>query len=179
VSFIVLELIDAMPPPEHCDVCCSVNIALTDNCYFCFDCRASVGCHPGTTIPLGRMGNRLTRTLRSRAHAEFDKLWFDGLLTRSKAYDWLAKQLEIEPNQCHMSWLTDDQLRDVATLSSDYYRTHYDILLRRKAKRNDKARKQRNQNRERYTDADSTRDHIRKRAKKHRYNNRSRGAGRS
>ena len=157
---------DALPKPTHCDNCCSVNIELTTNdkiygriygewpkIYFCNDCCAAVGCHPKTEVPLGRMADRQTRHLRSRAHDEFDKLWKSGLMSRSKAYNWLALALEIDPAQCHISWLSKDQLKDVATLSADYLKTHEKALIRRKEKQDAKQRKQyeREQNEQRRT----------------------------
>lgn len=156
------QLDNALPIPNQCDLCCSVNIVYTDNaiiygrnygnwpkCYFCNDCRASVGCHPGTDIPLGRMADRATRTLRNRAHDEFDKLWCDGYMTRSGAYQWLARQLEIDESQCHISWLTKDQLKDVATLSANFLINNRKVLERRKNKRNAKQAKRNERSSER------------------------------
>ena len=138
---------DALPTPEQCDTCCSVNIELTTNdkiygrtygnwphIYYCNDCRAAVGCHPGTFIPLGRMADRTTRQLRTKAHNEFDRLWQTGLMSRAKAYNWLANQLGIDPSDCHISWLSKDLLIDVATLSADYLANNYEALMRRKVK---------------------------------------------
>jgi len=145
---------DALPVPEQCDNCCSLNIELTTNdrvygrrygnwpyVYFCNDCRAAVGCHPDTKVPLGRMADRATRALRTKAHDEFDRLWQTGLMSRSKAYNWLSAQLGIEPSQCHISWLSKDQLKDVATLSADYLKNNYAALMRRKAKNDAKHEK--------------------------------------
>ena len=153
--FIVPEIKDALPIPEQCDVCCSANIVHTTNdviygkqygewpmCYFCKDCRAAVGCHSGTDLPLGRMADRSTRTLRSRAHNEFDKIWRDGLMSRSRAYQWLAIELKIDESQCHISWLSKDQLKDVITLSANFHVNYSRIMERRKEKRNAKQAKQ-------------------------------------
>ena len=153
------EVKDALPIPEQCDTCCSSNIVYTDNaiiygrnygnwpkCYFCRDCRASVGCHNGTDIPLGRMADRATRTLRNKAHDEFDKIWRDGYMTRSAAYQWLARQLEIDESQCHISWLTKDQLKDVITLSANFLVDNLKVLLRRKKKRDAKQSKRNERN---------------------------------
>lgn len=151
------EIKDALPIPEHCDNCCSINVEYADNsviygknygdwpkCYFCRDCRAAVGCHPQTNIPLGRMADKETRTLRSKAHYEFDRLWKDRLMTRSKAYNWLSIQLGIDESQCHISWLSKDQLKDVATLSAQHFQNNYEALIKRKAKNDAKQRQQRN-----------------------------------
>jgi hypothetical protein len=164
---------DALPTPTHCDNCCSINIELTTNdriygriygewpkIYFCVDCKAAVGCHPGTEIPLGKMADRATRQLRTKAHDEFDKLWRSGLMSRAKAYNWLAASLEIDPSQCHISWLSKDQLKDVATLSADYLNRNYNALLRRKEKQNAKQRRRFRQDEE--NEQRRTSDHIRR-----------------
>jgi hypothetical protein len=168
---------DALPTPTHCDNCCSVNIELTMNdkiygriygdwpkIYYCNDCRAAVGCHPGTVIPLGRMADRATRQLRTKAHDEFDKLWRSGLMSRAKAYNWLAASLEIDPSQCHISWLSKDQLKDVATLSADYLNRNYNALLRRKEKQDAKQRRRFQQDEQ--DEQRRTSDHIRRRKAK-------------
>jgi hypothetical protein len=168
---------DALPTPTHCDNCCSINIELTTNdriygriygewpkIYFCVDCKAAVGCHPGTEIPLGKMADRATRQLRTKAHDEFDKLWRSGLMSRAKAYNWLAASLEIDPSQCHISWLSKDQLKDVATLSADYLNRNYNALLRRKEKQDAKQRRRFQQDEQ--DEQRRTSDHIRRRKAK-------------
>lgn len=137
-----------LPVPEHCDRCCSVNVEFASNarlygrefgkwpkCYICNDCGASVGCHPNTRIPLGRMANRKTRALRAKAHASFDKLWRGGYMTRDQSYTWLANQLNIEPSECHMSQLSDENLRKAQKLSDQYLETHGKTLIRRQKKK--------------------------------------------
>lgn len=149
----MLDKVQTLPPPTLCDCCCSVNVIVTTNAvlygtstgddspiYFCEDCRAAVGCHVGTLIPLGRMADKIVRKLRSKAHIEFDNLWKSGLMTREKAYDWLALNLGIDPAQCHIAWLTKDQLKDVATLSADYLAHNQAALIKRKAKHDAKQR---------------------------------------
>lgn len=149
------EIKDALPVPEQCDVCCSINIVYTNNdvvygktygewpkCYYCNDCRSMVGCHPGTNLPLGRMADRATRSLRRRAHDEFDRIWKDGLLPRTKAYQWLARELQIHESECHLSQLSKDQLKDVMTLSSNFYVNNWRVMERRKEKKNARYAKQ-------------------------------------
>lgn len=133
--------------PTLCDNCCSPNIEFTTNAvyfgkaigvwpyiYYCFDCRAAVGCHANTKNPLGKMADRATRALRVKAHDEFDRLWQSGLMGREQAYNWLASQLEIDVEQCHMAMLLKDQLKDVMTLCADYLSQNYKQLVRRKIK---------------------------------------------
>lgn len=73
-------------------------------------CDSYVGCHPNTTRPLGRLANKKLRHLKAKAHEWFDPLWknrcFDHDKSMSKnrslAYKWLASELHLTDNQCHI-----------------------------------------------------------------------------
>lgn len=65
-------------------------------------CNAYVGCHKGTTIPLGRLANERLRTLKTEAHRQFDPIWKSGLMSRKEAYRWLADMLHIPTDECHI-----------------------------------------------------------------------------
>ena len=72
-------------------------------------CDSYVGCHPGTHTPLGRMANAELRHAKMAAHQAFDVLWKDKQtknLTRNQvrniAYRWLASNLEIKFEDCHI-----------------------------------------------------------------------------
>ncbi len=77
----------------------------------CAPCEAWVGCHPSArrngggvgdgTVPMGRLADQALRTARSRVHRVFDRLWDDGR-TRMLAYHWLAAQMGIPAQQCHI-----------------------------------------------------------------------------
>lgn len=89
--------------------------------YVCPPCDARVGCHPGTTEPLGRLANAALRQAKQAAHAAFDPLWQDNQSRggrragrrrnerRKRAYAWLAEQLGIAEKDCHIGMF------DVAT----------------------------------------------------------------
>jgi hypothetical protein len=79
--------------------------------YRCARCDAHVGCHPGTTNPLGRIANAELRRAKSAAHAAFDPLWKRDGLRRSEAYAWLAKALSIPPAECHIGMFDVDRCR--------------------------------------------------------------------
>lgn len=64
-------------------------------------CDAYVGVHRGTRRPLGRMANSELREAKKRAHAAFDPLWKRSM-ARKDAYVWLAGQLGIPVNKCHI-----------------------------------------------------------------------------
>ncbi len=70
--------------------------------WHCSPCKAYVGCHPGTETPLGRLADSDLRKAKMAAHAAFDPLWREGSMSRGAAYAWLAKALELSPDDCHM-----------------------------------------------------------------------------
>jgi len=69
---------------------------------------AYVGCHPGTTKPLGRLADAQLRAAKKGAHRVFDKLWKRKGGNRKKAYAWLAKQLDIPGKECHIGEMDVD-----------------------------------------------------------------------
>lgn len=70
--------------------------------WHCAPCNAYVGCHPGTSNPLGRLADAELRQWKQNTHAWFDKIWTSKAMTRRAAYAWLSKQLGIEPKKCHI-----------------------------------------------------------------------------
>lgn len=89
----------------------------------CAPCGAWVGCHPGTTNPLGRLANAPLRKLKRRAHAAFDPIWKQKFMPRRKAYAWLAEQLGIEPKDCHIGLMNDEQCALVETVCRRWMET--------------------------------------------------------
>nr|WP_255033904.1 zinc-finger-containing protein [Rhodoferax sp. TH121] len=98
----------------HCGECCGIvnNSEIYGREYgewpwavLCSGCRAYVGLHPFTGIPLGTLATEPIRKARSAAKDEFNKLWQRGAMTRSAAYAWLAGALGIaNVNECHIGW---------------------------------------------------------------------------
>jgi len=82
------------------------------------ECGAYVGCHPGTTSPLGSCAGANTRSARSRAHAALDPLWKSGKMTRRQAYAALAAGLGIHPKRCHISWMGTDEADRAASVAT-------------------------------------------------------------
>ena len=81
--------------------------------YLCRPCDAYVGCHPGTTEPLGRLANAELRKAKQAAHAAFDPKWKGGDMKRKEAYAWLATQLGIDFNDCHIGMFDVETCRRV------------------------------------------------------------------
>lgn len=84
--------------------------------YQCAPCGAYVGCHPGTTKPLGRLANAELRQAKMEAHAAFDPVWKEGGKRRSDAYAGLAKQLGISKDDCHIGMFDVELCRRVVEI---------------------------------------------------------------
>ncbi len=77
--------------------------------YACLPCRAWVGCHDGTTNPLGTMADEHLRGMRRRAHEAFDPIWRLNAMSRRSAHKWLADQIGVEARDCHIAMMDADQ----------------------------------------------------------------------
>ncbi|ADV02232.1 zinc-finger-containing protein [Alicycliphilus denitrificans] len=106
---------DFLEPPERCHYCGRA-VELVSNeviygrvfgwplTYRCKGCRARVGCHPGTDLPLGTLADDATMRARRAAHDAFDPLWQGkGGKARSRAYQALAKAMG--QTKAHISWM--------------------------------------------------------------------------
>jgi hypothetical protein len=78
----------------------------TKHFWYCADDEAWVGCHRDTTKPLGRLADAELRQAKQDAHVAFDQLWRAttpaGSFDRSGAYAWLAQELGIRREDCHI-----------------------------------------------------------------------------
>lgn len=96
----------------------------------CAVCGAYVGCHDGTFKPKGSPCGPETRTARIAAHAAFDPLWRrkiekDGVPqheARGSAYRWLAAQLGIAGDDCHIGMFDAATARRVVEVCAPYQR---------------------------------------------------------
>lgn len=70
--------------------------------WVCLPHNAYVGCHPGTTNPLGTLATKETREARKRAHEAFDALWKSKGMTRLRAYGALAVHLGLPVSKTHI-----------------------------------------------------------------------------
>lgn len=91
--------------------------------YRCQPCDAWVGCHPGTSNPLGRLADKALRVAKMEAHAAFDPLWRGQPRgARSDAYSWLASALGIKAEDCHIGMFDVEACKRVVALCSDHGR---------------------------------------------------------
>lgn len=126
------KILNPRPRPIECDNCKSRRVRLTQNSvlygrnygtwpliWFCDDCHAATGCHADTDIPLGTMATREVRQARKLAHEAFDPLWKKHrLASRYKAYEWLACNLKINVNDCHIGHFDEQTCARVVEICS-------------------------------------------------------------
>jgi hypothetical protein len=92
--------------------------------WICIPCQAWVGCHPGTTTPLGGLANAELRSWKMKAHAAFDPLWQakikrDGCSkshARKAGYRWLSEQMRIPFEKTHIGYMSVDECRRVVEI---------------------------------------------------------------
>lgn len=90
----------------------------------CIPCRAWVGCHPNTVIPLGRVANKELRQAKMAAHAVFDPMWKQHQRVaycskqeaRKVAYDWLAEQMGLPVKKTHIGMFDVEDCQRVVQL---------------------------------------------------------------
>lgn len=112
----VAKVRDRVPVPDVCPHC-GGTVALVNNsviyggqaygrwpwAYLCSGCNAYVGTHPETDLPLGTLATKPIREARKRAKEQFNSFW-QGKMSRSKAYSRLAGAMGIPPEKCHFAW---------------------------------------------------------------------------
>ncbi len=84
--------------------------------YLCKPCDAYVGCHKGTKKSKGSLANAELREVRKQTHALFDPVWRNKLLSRSDAYSWLAKLLNIPKSECHIGMFNVEMCQSAITV---------------------------------------------------------------
>ena len=97
--------------------------------YACLPCKAWVGCHRGTTRPLGRLADAALRRAKIAAHAAFDHTWralharrqtaepgYTLGRARASRYRRLAELLGIPPQECHIGMFDVETCRRVIEL---------------------------------------------------------------
>ncbi|WP_405424112.1 zinc-finger-containing protein [Pantoea stewartii] len=113
-----------LPVPDSCQFCkAQVRIATHQEVYgkdfsdwpylyLCGNCGAYVGMHPLTNIPLGTLADRATREARKKCKKPFEIIWRSGLMSRTEAYHWLAREMDINVSACHFGWFDIGQCEE-------------------------------------------------------------------
>lgn len=66
------------------------------------------------------MANGYIGRLRATLHETLDPLWRSGIATRDEIYKWLATELSISFEFCHISQLSEPQLLIALKLAEKY-----------------------------------------------------------
>ena len=61
--------------------------------WMCRTCKNFVGCHPGTTNPLGSIATRDIKNARAHVHEIMDPIWKSGYISRSQLYSEISYAL--------------------------------------------------------------------------------------
>jgi hypothetical protein len=99
--------------------------------FLCDPCNAYCGTHPDGR-PLGRLADAKLRRARQYVHQLFDPLYlkaheaYDGVDTgrirnvaRARAYRWLAEQMRIHVDACHVGMFNVEQCREAYRILRD------------------------------------------------------------
>ncbi len=90
-----------------------------ESLYQCQNCNARVGCHKGTTKPLGNVANEALRLKRIETHHIFDAFWTSRHMTRANAYRWLSQQMRLPAKETHIGGFEMDQCQMVIDLCTE------------------------------------------------------------
>lgn len=115
-------------------------------------CDAQCGCHPDGS-PLGTLATKALRHLRRQAHDHFDRLWkpweaqqlaypeehraigkLRGAM-RGRAHAWLAEQLGITKDACHIGAMDETQIAHVIAVLDEQRPTSATVRVWAKARK--------------------------------------------
>lgn len=84
--------------------------------YQCQNCNARVGCHKGSTRPLGNLANEALRMKRVETHQVFDSFWKERGMSRTQGYKWMAKKLRLSEELAHIGGFEMDRCQKLIRL---------------------------------------------------------------
>ena len=90
--------------------------------WMCRPCDAYTGVHQSSPryAPLGTLAKKELRELRKQVHAKFDPLWKKGKMTRKQAYFWLAKEMGIPEERCHVAQFSEEKCKKALVILSNF-----------------------------------------------------------
>lgn len=112
-----------------CPYCSNPSVFIKSKKIFrCDPCDAQVGVHKHNNHPLGSLANAELRAARKKAHSYFDPLWRykmkrDSLTVsqaRKSAYAWLANEMELSVDDCHIGEFDIQQCNTVMQICKPY-----------------------------------------------------------
>lgn len=90
------------------------------NIWRCKICGAMVGCHRGTSTPLGTLANDVLRRWRVLAHRHIDWIWRSGKMSRKAVYARLARELGVHPSDCHIGLFDESTCKQIVEMYKGY-----------------------------------------------------------
>lgn len=125
---------DWLPPPSVCNVCGTAAVNPIGNhaiygrpygdwpyIYLCLECKAYVGIHPETDLPLGTLADSDTRDMRKAAKSLFLKINQRHFKRkRDKSYAWLAEKMGIDRSVCHFAMFDYDRAFQALEICNDF-----------------------------------------------------------
>jgi len=82
-------------------------------------CRAYVGTHPYTNLPVGTLATADIRAARVKAKTQFNLLWESGRMSRTEAYSWLAARMNIPVAAAHFGWFDVAQCNEALRVMTE------------------------------------------------------------
>jgi hypothetical protein len=79
--------------------------------------RAALAAPPGSELAKARIA----------AHAAFDPFWKSGMFSRGVAYEWLASEMGLPIDKCHMVLFNVEQCRQVVAIC-EAHPTHKQVV---------------------------------------------------
>ncbi|WP_341519877.1 zinc-finger-containing protein [Pseudomonas sp. G.S.17] len=86
--------------------------------YLCSDCKAYVGLHPSTDIPLGTLAANQLRKDRNASKDLFHQLKELRGFSRNQAYQWLSERMGVPVSECHFGWFEPEQCAAASSICS-------------------------------------------------------------
>lgn len=113
-------------PPRYVDSAVVYGGVSYGMIYLCTPCKAYVGVHPGTSVPLGRLANEELRAWKKKAHNYFDPIWKNKVaqgankaVVRNEAYAWLSEAMNLDRELTHIGMMDVEQCKRVVELCTN------------------------------------------------------------
>lgn len=84
-------------------------------------CDSYVAAHQQSLLPMGTLANPKLRYQRVQAHAAFNRLWLDGLMSRKQAYLWLQAKLDLPVQEAHIAKFSTYRCEQLVKLCAGFF----------------------------------------------------------
>ena len=92
-------------------------LGMTDEKFYQFQTsNPRFGVHTGPPRPLGNVANEVLRLKRMETHRVFDAFWCSRAMSRTQAYQWLARKMELPESEAHIGGFEMEQCQRLIQL---------------------------------------------------------------